>query len=184
MKMSIFTFFYQLNGGCVFLSLPFCIFGQNLSVSTVSLKLSRMGFTFVYSNELMHSKQVNYTSDDFVCFVWSVLAHQLNRKAWCLHALTGNSKLCILYSISQDLCTRFAFCCVLFILSSISLLLNSLWQSDAIRRQGTEWILAQVMACCLTAPSHYLNQCWLIISKVTWHSSEGIIMRTFEDTNQ
>ena len=25
--------------------------------------------------------------------------------------------------------------------------------------------LAQVMACCLTAPSHYLNQCWLIMSK-------------------
>ena len=26
--------------------------------------------------------------------------------------------------------------------------------------------LAQVMACCLTAPSHYLNQCWLIIGRV------------------
>ena len=33
--------------------------------------------------------------------------------------------------------------------------------------------LAQVMACCLMAPSHYLNQCWLTISKVLWHSSEG-----------
>ena len=32
--------------------------------------------------------------------------------------------------------------------------------------------LAQIMACWLTAPSHYLNQCWLIISKVQWHSSE------------
>ena len=40
------------------------------------------------------------------------------------------------------------------------------------------------MACCLTAPSHYLNQCWLIINKVMWHSSEDIIIRTFEDTNQ
>ena len=29
------------------------------------------------------------------------------------------------------------------------------------------------MACCLTAPSHYLNQCRLIISKVQRHSSEG-----------
>ena len=61
---------------------------------------------------------------------------------------------------------------------------NSLWPSDAIRRQGTESTLAQVMACCLTAPSHYLHQCWLIISKVLWHSSEGIIMRRSEDTNQ
>ena len=47
---------------------------------------------------------------------------------------------------------------------------NSLWSSDTIRRQGTESTLAQVMACCLMAPSHYVNQCWLIISKVLWHS--------------
>ena len=33
------------------------------------------------------------------------------------------------------------------------------------------------MACCLTAPSHYMNQCWLIISEVPWHSSQGIIIR-------
>ena len=39
------------------------------------------------------------------------------------------------------------------------------------------------MACCLTAPSHYLNQCRLNISKVLWHSSEDIIIRRFEDTN-
>ena len=29
------------------------------------------------------------------------------------------------------------------------------------------------MACCLRAPSHYLYQCWLIITKVPWCSSEG-----------
>ena len=33
------------------------------------------------------------------------------------------------------------------------------------------------MACCLTAPGHYLNQCWLIISKVEWHSSKGNFTR-------
>ena len=43
--------------------------------------------------------------------------------------------------------------------------------------------LAQAMPCCLTAPSHYLNQCWLVISKVTWYSSEGMTV-TYEDTNQ
>ena len=46
---------------------------------------------------------------------------------------------------------------------------NSLWPSDAIWQQRSGSILAQVMACCLTAPSHYLNQCWLIISEVQWH---------------
>ena len=40
----------------------------------------------------------------------------------------------------------------------------SLWPSDAIWRQGSWSTLAQVMACCLTAPNHYLNQCWLVIS--------------------
>ena len=39
---------------------------------------------------------------------------------------------------------------------------NSLGPSDAIRQQRSGSTLAQVMACCLTAPSHYLNQCWLI----------------------
>ena len=44
--------------------------------------------------------------------------------------------------------------------------INSLRPSDAICRHISESTLAQVMACCLTAPSHYMNQCWLIISKV------------------
>ena len=33
------------------------------------------------------------------------------------------------------------------------------------------------MACCLTAPSHYLNQCWLIFNKVQWHSFGGNLTR-------
>ena len=51
--------------------------------------------------------------------------------------------------------------------------LNSLRPSDAIWRQWSWTTLAQVMACCLTAPSHYLNQCWLIIRGVLWHTSES-----------
>ena len=43
---------------------------------------------------------------------------------------------------------------------------NSLWPSDAVWWCRSGSILAQVMACCLTAPSHYLNQCWLIINKI------------------
>ena len=61
---------------------------------------------------------------------------------------------------------------------------NSLWPSDAIWQHGTRSTLAQVMACCLTTPSHYLNQCWLVIGEVPWHSSQGIILRWCEDTNQ
>ena len=52
-------------------------------------------------------------------------------------------------------------------------MVNSLRPSDAIWRQWFWTTLAQVMACCLTAPSHYLNQCWLIIRGVLWHTSES-----------
>ena len=61
---------------------------------------------------------------------------------------------------------------------------SSMGPSDAIWRCRSWSTLVHVMACCLTAPSHYLNQCWLIISKVLWHSSEDIIARKFKDTNQ
>ena len=43
---------------------------------------------------------------------------------------------------------------------------NSLGPSDVTWWQRTESTLAQVMPCCLTAPSHYLNICWLIISDI------------------
>ena len=44
---------------------------------------------------------------------------------------------------------------------------DTIWQ----HRCGPK--LDQAMACCLTAPSHYLNQCWLMIRKVRWHSPKG-----------
>ena len=36
---------------------------------------------------------------------------------------------------------------------------------------GSTW--AQIMACYLTSPNHYLNQCRLLVSKVLWHSPES-----------
>ena len=59
----------------------------------------------------------------------------------------------------------------------------SLWPSDTLWWHISGLILAQVMPWCSQAPSHFLNQCWLITSKVPWHSSEGIIkspVDTFE----
>ena len=42
--------------------------------------------------------------------------------------------------------------------------LNNPWRpSDVICRHRYISVLAQVMACCLTAPIHYLNQCWRLI---------------------
>ena len=76
----------------------------------------------------------------------------------------------VITSNNAGLLLRTYFNEVLFKIQKFSF--NSLWLSDTIWRHKSGSTLAQVMACCLTAPSHYLNQCWLIISKVQWHSSE------------
>ena len=52
----------------------------------------------------------------------------------------------------------------------VKCLINPLWSSDTIWRHKSGSTLVQAMACCLMAPSHYLNQCWLIISAVRGHS--------------
>ena len=58
-----------------------------------------------------------------------------------------------------------------------STIFDSLWPGDTIwwyRRGST---LAQVMACCLMAPSYYLNQRWLIINRVLWNAPESNCIR-------
>ena len=52
--------------------------------------------------------------------------------------------------------------------------INSLWPSDTIRCHKT-WLPNLLMA-----PSHYLNQCWLIISEVLWHSPKMISREMFK----
>ena len=61
--------------------------------------------------------------------------------------------------------------------------MNSLWSSDTLWRHISGSTLAQIMAICLTAPCHYLNQCWPFISKIMWYWSEGIIMRRSGEIN-
>ena len=74
---------------------------------------------------------------------------------------------------------------------------NTLWPSDAIWHCVTWLTLVQVMAWCLQAPSHYLNQCRIIISEViclrailqkklkiyilvTWHGYEHYSFNNFQ----
>ena len=49
--------------------------------------------------------------------------------------------------------------------------INSLWHHMATQN------LAQVTACCQTALSHYLNQCWQFIVEILWHSPIMAISR-------
>ena len=50
------------------------------------------------------------------------------------------------------------------------MVVNSLWPSHTIWWDRSGSILAQVMACCLTAPSRYLTRYWLIINDILWNS--------------
>ena len=101
---------------------------------------------------------------------------ETNKTSLCNHVCNIN-KLSKLHFLSSK--ARKSFCCVsiqsysnykLFQFTVLSHtwfhIVNSLRPSDAIWRQRSGSTLAQVMACWLTAPSHHLNQCWVIISAV------------------
>ena len=61
--------------------------------------------------------------------------------------------------------------------------INSLWAREPIFLPRSGSALAQIMACCLTAPSHYLNQCWLIICRAMCHSPTGNSTENVHESN-
>ena len=56
-----------------------------------------------------------------------------------------------------------------------------LWLSDVILRNRYWPTLAQVMARCLTVPSHHINHCWLILKAVLWNVAEDNFTKTVPD---
>ena len=58
---------------------------------------------------------------------------------------------------------------------------NILEPSHVIWQQRSRSTLARVIVCCLTAISHYLNQCWLIIIRVLWHLPQDNFTRHCEN---
>ena len=103
-----------------------------------------------------HSKEITKYSIDLQCnisiWVWcTMLLQKRISKAWI-----SNHSHSVLLDLITDTYTGY--------------FVNLSWPSDAIWQHRSRSKLAQVMACCLTASSHYLNQCWLIINGVLWHS--------------
>ena len=88
------------------------------------------------------------------------------RHCLTIQAITGHLLKMSLPSISQAILITFASC-----------ILNSLWPSNAILRRRSGSTLVHVMACCLTAPSHYRNQWCFMIEIVPWHSPKSDITR-------
>ena len=97
---------------------------------------------------------------------------------WLVYMETGES-CCLKWSYSLTLCEipwRFSS-----ILSNVKISLTLCkipWQFPDLEKfyfsltfPWRLWTL--VMACCLTASSHYLVQCWLIINGILWPSSKN-----------
>ena len=95
----------------------------------------------------------------------------LKRFAWFLSVKEASGKL-LMHWLQEIVIIRAQLWYKVF-LRNVSQAINALRPGDAIWRQWSRTTLTQVMTWCLTAPSHYLNQCWLIIRGVLWHSSEN-----------
>ena len=91
----------------------------------------------------------SFISSRDISFCWQVTSC-LKYIIHCGHLLTDNIYFIKCFILQQwyqmNIITRF----------------NSLRPGDAIWRHRSGLTLTQVMACCLTAPSHYLDQFWFL----------------------
>ena len=63
-------------------------------------------------------------------------------------------------------------------------IINSLWPNDSIWLSRSMSTLALIMACCVTAPSLHLNQCWLPFSDILWYSPASNFTRCAHQLNR
>ena len=114
---------------------------------------------------------------DITCAGHFTLDALASRTVACIHLLSKKGYNSMHEKPPHLFCTIAVIsCCWMHSARDISeekirIIINIFWPNKAMWQHISKSILAEVMACCLTAPSHYLNQCWLI-SKVQWHSSE------------
>ena len=97
-----------------------------------------------------------------LCHTSTRLYTYMHRRTKCMQNQWGLNSMCYTESLSHSELIQHLF------ITSI----NLLWPSECRWYHRTWSTLVQVLTCCLTAPSHYLNQYWLplIISPVLWHS--------------
>ena len=121
----------------------------------------RFDSIFWYSRLVVNPKRGRYVmiAGDQISTVLMDELRDINDVPEIIPLVCWSSSLCYLCA----LCTRFSW-------ETNCACINSLWCIGAIWRHRSWSALAQVIAWCLTAPSHSLNLCWLSISEVLWHS--------------
>ena len=157
-----------------------------LSISTNHLSMDKI---YINSSGLIQYKNHVISMRSFRTERWS-LAHFFLKISiliqWLFYIKTGRRALSL--PERQQICDNYCEitwiaigcichgCCLYVFMintctSRLGKYLNSLWPSGTIWWQRSGSASAQVIDCCLLAPSHYLNQCWLIISEVLWPES-------------
>ena len=156
-----------------------CLFGRR---SKKHLNSASLAFVWGIHQMASNAKNVSiwwhHHGTPATLFLKSWSSWWLITRLWWLQCI-NNGVITVLHlamdlsfiNTSQVIYTWLTLCCVLLWIDIK--LFNSLLPSDAIGCQRSGSTLAQVMACCLTASSHYLNQYWLMISEVLWHSPDN-----------
>ena len=99
--------------------------------------------------------------------MWLLISAGIKVNLWNWNGLLSINTFC--YDLVSSILPLLSIVRWLQVLLNFRAIINSLWPSDVTWHQRSWSTLVQVMACCLTAPSHYLNQCWFLISDILWH---------------
>ena len=122
--------------------------------------------TIVYSMVYSITDQRKHQSSASLTFVWGI--HR-----WPVNSLHKGPATWKMYPFDDVIMTKD------FVMYSNGnkqhMRVNSFWPSGFIWRHRSGPTLAQVMPSCLMAPSHYLNQCWLVINGVLRHVPKSIL---------
>ena len=140
---------------------------------------------------LTHSRQVMSFGMGELCHHWfswikCLITSLVPRYYWFIISWIYRNKLqWNLYRNTKLFCHEnifeIAICKIATILFK-PLCVNSLWPGDTIWWQRSD-ICSGNHSGSLTAPSHYLNQCWLIMKDILWYSSKSYITRGAYELN-
>ena len=173
------------------------IFSPNMFSSWASIPVYRLGFSPLGENRCETGLLLTYLSGDNVLRVWSVPIHydwicwsiyescgpQPGNEIWDI-GLCSQSAFHDIGSplrlprnwvyVQHHICIQYIPSNMHKVLFGIMLqclcyqLLTHCGLETPLQRHRCGSPLVQVMACCLTSPSHYLNQCLYIITEVLW----------------
>ena len=104
------------------------------------------------------------------CLFSYKMIHQIHGNVLVDYILNNNKSRKVIWTVSSCHFERPAY-------------IISLYPNAAIGWHISGSALVQIMVCCLTAPSHYLNQHWLVTKSVAWNASESNFIASAQDIN-